>query len=507
MAELKWGSGTHAGQIRAQNEDSVLADHGIFVVADGMGGHEAGEVASGLAIDRLRTTLGGDRLTAHEVVEAITSANGDIFRAAIANPGQAGMGTTVTLIAVVEDPLAGRGAPNIDDNDPIERDADGQPRVTPVVPLEQPEALVLANVGDSRTYLFRHDRLRRITVDHNYVQELVATGHITDDEARIHPRRNIITRALGIEPDVDVDWWTLPIIRGDRFVLCSDGLVDEVRDDDIAEILRVHADPQAAADELITRANDAGGRDNVTVIVVDVLEGDDPPDPTVELDVIPQWGGGTDGDITLLDTADIDVIGEPAVASAAERAARDGGSTTLAALVSEPTLPPPTVRPLDVPDGEPGGTGGTLPPPPPGATTPGRRRRLRFLVVAVVVAALVAGGVAGAAWARRGFFVDFGDDGRVTVFQGRPGGVLWIEPTVAALGDPRTELTENAVASVEATPRFDSLADAQDFVLSLERIDGDEPTDSSDSADSDDPPPPDSTGADPVDDAPPTSEP
>ncbi|MEM8745071.1 MAG: serine/threonine-protein phosphatase, partial [Actinomycetota bacterium] len=85
MAELKWGSGTHAGQIRAQNEDSVLADDGIFVVADGMGGHEAGEVASGLAIDRLRTTLGGDRLTAHEVVEAITSANGDIFRAAIAN--------------------------------------------------------------------------------------------------------------------------------------------------------------------------------------------------------------------------------------------------------------------------------------------------------------------------------------------------------------------------------------------------------------------------------------
>ena len=110
----------------------------------------------------------------------------------------------------------------------------------PVVPSE---ALVLANVGDSRTYLFRHGRLRRVTVDHSYVQELVATGHITEDEARTHPRRNIITRALGIEPEVRVDWWTLPLIRGDRFVLCSDGLVDEVADADITAILLANDRP------------------------------------------------------------------------------------------------------------------------------------------------------------------------------------------------------------------------------------------------------------------------
>ncbi len=148
---------------------------------------------------------------------------------------------------------------------------------------------MLANVGDSRTYLFRHDRLRRVTVDHSYVQELVATGHIDEDEARVHPRRNIITRALGIEPDVRVDWWTLPLIRGDRFVLCSDGLVDEVADADITAILLDTADPQAAADALVDAANAAGGRDNITVIVVDVLDGDDPPDPTLEIDVVPTW--------------------------------------------------------------------------------------------------------------------------------------------------------------------------------------------------------------------------
>ena len=151
---------------------------------------------------------------------------------------------------------------------------------------------MLANVGDSRTYLFRHGRLRRVTVDHSYVQELVATGHITEDEARDHPRRNIITRALGIEPEVRVDWWTLPLIRGDRFVLCSDGLVDEVADVDIAATLTIESDPQVAADRLVEKANEAGGRDNITVIVIDVLDGDDPPDPTQELDLVPGLGRG-----------------------------------------------------------------------------------------------------------------------------------------------------------------------------------------------------------------------
>ena len=169
-------------------------------------------------------------------------------------------------------------------------------------PITAQELFALVNVGDSRTYLLRHGRLRRVTIDHSYVQELVATGHITDDEARTHPRRNIVTRALGIDPAVRVDAWTLPIVRGDRFLLCSDGLVDEVRDDDIVEVLRDVEDPQQAAEQLVELANRSGGRDNITVIVVDVLDGAPPPDPDTELDLEPVWqDGGATGTWTVDD--------------------------------------------------------------------------------------------------------------------------------------------------------------------------------------------------------------
>src|SRR5690606_29380742 len=197
--------------------------------------------------------------TLDDLVAAINEANVAIYEGATDDPDRAGMGTTVTAIAVVDDPLGG-------------------------------EAIGVANVGDSRIYVLRHGRLRQLTIDHSFVQELVAEGAISRDEARTHPRRNIVTRALGIEPTVRVDSWSMPVIRGDRFVLCSDGLVDEVSDDDIVDILLAHADdPDAAAQALVDAANDAGGRDNITVVVVDVLAGDDPPDPTQEFDVVPLW--------------------------------------------------------------------------------------------------------------------------------------------------------------------------------------------------------------------------
>jgi hypothetical protein len=139
-----------------------------------------------------------------------------------------------------------------------------------------PEQLAIVNVGDSRVYLARQGELTRATVDHSYVQELLATGHITEAEARAHPRRNIVTRALGIEPNVRVDSWMMPLVRGDRFVLCSDGLVDEVDDDEIHEIIRREGQPQSCADALVAAALEHGGRDNVTVIVVDVVDGIDP---------------------------------------------------------------------------------------------------------------------------------------------------------------------------------------------------------------------------------------
>ena len=156
------------------------------------------------------------------------------------------------------------------------------------------------------------------------MQELVAAGTITDDEARTHPRRNIVTRALGIEPDVRVDAWTLPIVRGDRFLLCSDGLVDEVADDEIAGDPR-HAsdDPQVAAEALVDAANAQGGRDNITAIVVDVLEGDDPPDPTEELDLVPAWSEEDDTDST--DDVPSEIVSDRSTTTRRPRA-RAGGS-------------------------------------------------------------------------------------------------------------------------------------------------------------------------------------
>lgn len=243
---LRWGAATDTGRVREANEDAYLAEPLVFAVADGMGGHQAGEVASAMAADVLRDRLATGAPSTEVMEAAVVEANAAIFQTARRNSAQMGMGTTLTALAVV---------PATDST---------------------PTQLALANVGDSRTYVLTQGRLRRATIDHSYVQELLATGHITEEEARHHPRRNIVTRALGIEPSVRVDSWLLPLVRGERYILCSDGLVDEVDDDGIAAIARQHDDPQVAAQQLVDAALANGGRDNVTVVVVDVLEGDEP---------------------------------------------------------------------------------------------------------------------------------------------------------------------------------------------------------------------------------------
>jgi serine/threonine protein phosphatase PrpC len=415
VASLNWGSATHAGRIRAQNEDNLVAVDGVYVVADGMGGHEAGEVASQIAVERIRADLDVDGLpAASTVVDSISNANGDIFRAAIANPGQSGMGTTVTAIAVIGDKLAGRGAPNLDVND------DG--KMTPITAAEPSEALVLANVGDSRTYLLRHGRLQRVTIDHSYVQELVSTGHISEEEARTHPRRNIITRALGIEPDVKVDWWTLPLIRGDRFLLCSDGLVDEVADPDILETITTLKDPQEAAERLVDQANEAGGRDNITVIVVDVLEGDDPPDPTLEIDVVPLWAD--DVDPTPAGSLSIDA---------------DGNINALTNPTDE------TVESKKKSD----------------------RGPRRFILSMLLAAAIVVSFAFLASWARRGYYIQFNDADVATIYKGQTDGVLWFEPTVDSPGPARDILDDNTIEAIEARPRFSTRRDAVEFITTI----------------------------------------
>ena len=239
--KLAWGAASHVGMVRQQNEDAFVAEGNVFAVADGMGGHNAGEVASALAVEGLRRAAAAGFSAAESLVTAINTTNATIHEASGGLSEQRGMGTTLTALV----PLPA---------------TDGEP-----------QRVVVANVGDSRIYLWRGNELKQVSADHSYVQELLSEGLITAAEARIHPRRNIVTRALGIEGDVNADSWVLPMVVGDRYVLCSDGLVDEVDDDEIAAILRASTNPQVAADHLVRVANDHGGRDNTTVVVVDIL--------------------------------------------------------------------------------------------------------------------------------------------------------------------------------------------------------------------------------------------
>jgi len=239
--KLSWGAASHVGMVRQQNEDAYVAESNVFAVADGMGGHNAGEVASALAVDGLRRAAAAGFSAAEGLVAAINTTNATIHEASGGLSEQRGMGTTLTALV----PLPA---------------TDGEP-----------QRVVVANVGDSRIYLWRGDELKQVSADHSYVQELLSEGLITAEEARIHPRRNIVTRALGIEGDVNADSWVLPMVVGDRYVLCSDGLVDEVDDEEIATILRTSINPQVAADHLVRVANEHGGRDNTTVVVVDIL--------------------------------------------------------------------------------------------------------------------------------------------------------------------------------------------------------------------------------------------
>ena len=229
-----WATASDAGQVRAGNEDSALAVDGLFVVADGMGGHAAGEVASRVAVEALQASAGTG------IVEAVRLANQAVMDRADADPSLRGMGTTLCALAL---------------------GTDGQ--------------VEIVNVGDSRAYLFRDGALVQVTEDHNLVAQLEREGRLTAEEARVHPQRNIITRVLGNDPDVEVDVFPVDAFRGDRFLLCSDGLFNEIEDDAISDVLRNHRPPQEAADELVRRANAAGGRDNITIVVVDVLDDDD----------------------------------------------------------------------------------------------------------------------------------------------------------------------------------------------------------------------------------------
>lgn len=382
--KLAWGAATHVGMVRQQNEDAFVAEGNVFAVADGMGGHNAGEVASALAVEGLRRAAAAGFSAAEGLVTAINTTNATIHEASGGLSEQRGMGTTLTALV----PLPA---------------TDGEP-----------QRVVVANVGDSRIYLWRDNELKQVSADHSYVQELLSEGLITAAEARIHPRRNIVTRALGIEGDVNADSWVLPMVVGDRYVLCSDGLVDEVDDEEIATILRASTNPQVAADHLVQVANDHGGRDNTTVVVVDILT----------------------------DTADV---------------------------TSRDTAPDTTATSTTLPESSAASPGDAA------THVAASARPRRVLVAVALVAVLALGALSAVGWyARDGYFVGFagqGDQAQLVVFKGRANQILWFRPTIEIdSGVVRQEIFPSLADDIDNQPKYDSLARAEAYVNSIRDV-------------------------------------
>ena len=231
-------SATHVGHVRATNEDSLLSVTPIHLVADGMGGHNAGEVASAIAVEEFEKLTLQENVTVEQLGDALHSASVRIGE--LGGESTLGAGTTVALVATMV--LDGIGY------------------------------WVIMNLGDSRVYRLSGEVFEQVSVDHSVVQELMDRGDISAEQARIHPYRHMVTRALGAGPESDPDYWLIPAETGDRMLVCSDGLTGEVDDEAIETMLRRPADVRTIAEDLVGRALDAGGHDNITVVIVEAVE-------------------------------------------------------------------------------------------------------------------------------------------------------------------------------------------------------------------------------------------
>ena len=228
-----YGSRTEIGNVREHNEDSLTVLPPLFAVADGMGGHEAGEVASEITINTLND-LAPQSADAEALARAVVAANLNVIKAPSQGVGREGMGTTITA-AILEK-----------------------------------ERLVIAQVGDSRAYLLHNGSLQQLTRDHSLMADMIEAGQLTEAEARVHPNRSVITRAIGSDPHMQPDLYELNVETGDRLLLCSDGICGMIEDHEIASIMRQAPSAQSCADQLVEAALAAGGFDNATAVVVDV---------------------------------------------------------------------------------------------------------------------------------------------------------------------------------------------------------------------------------------------
>jgi protein phosphatase len=380
---LRLGASTDVGRMRTNNEDSYLSETPVAAVADGMGGHRAGEVASAIAMEELAALRGkgpwpNERAATDDLKQAIVRANRRIREAAAGNRELNGMGTT--LVALLEDG----------------------------------DSVHLANVGDSRAYLLREGELTQVTVDHTLVQELIDEGKLTPEDAERHPQRSMITRALGVDREVEIDLFTYKLQLGDRLLLCTDGLSGVLEPTQIRNVLLRVRDPQKAADRLVAMANEGGGPDNITVIVVDTAEEAGEPDSTDDL--APGIGSAT-GAMPVVED-DGDGAGRRSDGRAA-RAAKDRSLRT-------------------------------------------HRRLQRLLLVLIVVALVAVAVVAGRSFLYSRYWVGFDGD-VVAVFQGVPGDVAGLHFSRLVERSPvsRAQVPAGYAARLEDGVPADGLQDAR----------------------------------------------
>lgn len=391
---------TDVGRQRSGNEDSHYEAPPLFVVADGMGGARSGEVAAQMAVD-VFAQAGETTGSAEALLERLVKeANRRIHELAQRDAAHAGMGCTLTSALV----------------------GDGE--------------VTIGHVGDSRAYRLRDDRLEQLTRDHSLVEELVRQGKLTAEEAEVHPQRSIITRALGPEPDVEVDAFTFPARPGDVYLLCSDGLTGMVSDDDIAEILRSHDSLAEAAQALIDAANANGGRDNITVVLFRL--GEDEDEDGDDADTL----SGRETNVTL-------TVDDVRAAAARQEAEQRSAEATM--VIDAQTAARARAS-------------------PPGAPPRARRRRVLAVVAAVaVVAALLAGLYAGS---RQFWFVGTNDQGLLTLNRGLPyelplGIELYTEEYVSAV--PARSITPARRRENVLDQRLRDRDDAVDLIRSYER--------------------------------------
>jgi PPM family protein phosphatase len=401
---------TDTGRARSANEDSYWVHSPLFVLADGMGGAQAGEVASQTAVGVFSDHGGlpdGPGTYEERLAELVAQANGRVYAQAQSDDQFAGMGTTLTVAYVGEDDLA------------------------------------IAHVGDSRFYVLRDGELEQLTDDHSLVGELVRRGQISAEEAEDHPQRSIITRALGIEGEVTVDHFSWPVRDGDVFLLCSDGLTGMVPDAAVAEILVSAPSLAVAAQQLVAAANEAGGRDNITVVLFRVE------------DVTPGEGAVVNQHTEIGSHPPA----VPAVGAAATQTGRVGSGSAAEPLVGSSTIEPRAPRPPRHPRHE---------------TTPGKRRRWvgvakGLAVLAILLTLVVSGGLIAS---QTVYFVGTDDDGFVTLYSGLPYELPGVNlfQTQFTSGVPAESLSPRAKQTV-TDHKLRSQQDAADLIRQIEQGD------------------------------------